>query len=446
VTILQLTNEEIVEQLMQHRLVKNAPPAELEWLARQGVMRSYEAGELLVRAGTEFQPGAAILLAGSVAVRVNRGFGSRKIITWHAGDISGILPFSRSRLSNSDVVADEPTVMLSIATTHFPGLIRECPVVVEMCVHVMLDRTRIFTSSDWQDEKIRSLAKLAAGLAHELNNPASAVARSAKLLTGSMAEADRAAEALCLAHLNPEQLTSIGRVRMACQVAANGATSPLERVDREDAIAHWLVAHGADTTALHALVETTVTLQDLDELAAVIPASALDAALDWVAAGCEVRMLSSDIERASSRIYELVAAVKGFTQLDRARLPESIDVELGLRDTLSVLSSKVNTREATVTIDVAPGTPRVRAFASELNQVWANVIDNALDAVGSSGHIEVSTRQRAGFVVVRVIDDGPGIPADIMPRIYDPFFTTKQPGQGTGLGLDIARRIIQSQW
>src|SRR5262249_53576944 len=140
----------------------------------------------------------------------------------------------------------------------------------------------------------------------------------------------------------------------------------------------------------------------------------------------------------------LVAAVKGFTHLDRAQLPESIDVENGLRDTLHVLSSKVSARKASVTIDVPPGTPRVRALPSELNQVWANVIDNALDAVGPSGHVEVSARQAARFVVVRVVDDGHGIPDGVMHRIYDPFFTTKQPGQGAGLGLDIARRIVRN--
>ena len=447
-TILELTTEEIVEQLKQHRSMKNVPLAELEWLAGHGKVRSYETGEFLVRAGMAFDDsgmGLSIVLAGSVTAQVDRGLGPRKVITWQAGDITGMTPFSRATMASGDGVAEEPVVALSIAPSHFPALIRECPAVVELCVHVMLDRTRAFTSSDWQDEKIRSLAKLAAGLAHELNNPASAVARSAKLLSRGMAEADRAAEAICAAHLNEEQLAGIRRIRAACQaVPESSVASPLDRADREDAIAHWLVAHGADTSAVSALADTAVTLQDLDELASVLPNSALDAALDWVAAGSEVRMLASDIERAGARIYELVAAVKGFTHLDRAYLPEPIDLELGLRDTLTVLASKVNARKATVTIDVAPGTPRVSALPSELNQVWANLIDNALDAVGPSGQIRVTARPLARYVVVRVIDDGAGIPSDVMHRIYDPFFTTKQPGQGAGLGLDIARRIVRS--
>jgi signal transduction histidine kinase len=448
VTILDLTNDEVIEQLKQHRLLKNLPVSEMEWLARHGKMRRYETGDYLVRTGTLFDDasiGLAIILAGSVSARVDRGLGPRKVVTWHAGDITGMTPFSRATRAAGDGVAEEPVVTFSIPPSHFPEMIRECPAVIEHCVHVMLDRTRAFVTSEWQDEKIVSLAKLASGLAHELNNPASAVARSAKLLTRSMADADRAAEAMCLAHLNEEQLASIRRVRTACQRASqNGLRSPLERADREDAIAHWLVAHGADTSALHALVETAVTIQDLDELARVIPGNALDAALDWVAAGSEVRMLAADIERAGARIYELVAAVKGFTHLDRAHLPEPIDLEHGLRDTLAVLASKVSARKAKVTIDVPPNTPRVSALPSELNQVWAHVIDNALDAVRPSGQIMVSARQLARYVVVRVIDDGAGIPDDVMHRIYDPFFTTKQPGQGAGLGLDIARRIVRS--
>ena len=445
--ILDQTKEEILEQLKHHRLIMNVPLAELEWLARHGVVRRYETGEILVRAGMVFDDttiGLAIILAGAVSARVDRGLGPRRVMTWHAGDITGLTPFSRAAKAGGEGVAEEPVVALSIKPSYFPELIRECPGVVEHCVHVMIDRTRAFVTSDFQDEKIASLSKLAAGLAHELNNPASAVARSAKLLGQSVDEANRAAEAMCIAQLNQEQLAAVGRVRLACWRPSESSTrSPLARADREDAIAHWLIAHGADTSALHALGETGVTIKDLDELAGVIPHDALDAALDWVAAGCEVRMLAADIERAASRIYELVAAVKGFTHLDRASLPESIDVEIGLRDTLSVLSSKVTARNAKVTIDVPPGTPRVRALPSALNQVWANVIDNALDAVGPSGHIDVSARQIARHIVVRVVDDGRGIPDEIMHRIYDPFFTTKQPGQGPGLGLDIARRIIR---
>jgi signal transduction histidine kinase len=219
--------------------------------------------------------------------------------------------------------------------------------------------------------------------------------------------------------------------------------SPLERADREDQIADWLLMHGADTSAVAALAETTVTLDALDALAREIQGDELDAALDWVAAGCAVRTLASEIEKASSRIYDLVAAVKGFTHMDRAPVPEPVDLGRGLRDTLMVLGHKARDRAVSVSIDVPPDLPRVRAIGGELNQVWSNLIDNALDAVGPAGRVSVTARREGRSVVVRVVDDGPGIPPEIRARIFDPFFTTKEPGRGTGMGLEIARRMVR---
>jgi signal transduction histidine kinase len=156
-----------------------------------------------------------------------------------------------------------------------------------------------------------------------------------------------------------------------------------------------------------------------------------------------VRLLTAEIERASSRIYDLVAAVKGFTHMDRATVPEPIQLERGLRDTMMVLASKARAKAVTVSIDVAPDLPRVLALANELNQVWMNLLDNAFDAVEASGRVAIIAKRENRFVAVSVIDDGPGIPENIKDRIYEPFFTTKEPGKGTGLGLEIARRVVR---
>ena len=443
------TTPDLVDRLAAHRTMSRAPRKELEWLVAHGRLRHLDVGEYFGRKGmliTETDFGLEILLAGHFAIYVDRGAGPRKVMEWQAGDISGALPFSRMTTSPGDSIIDMPVETLSISPKHFPELIRECPVVTEILVHVMLDRARVFNSSDWQDEKMVSLGKLAAGLAHELNNPASAVARSAKLLAETMNEADRAARMLGLANLSEEQLVAIDRIRERC-VRNDGviSRSPLERADREDEIADWLHDHGADGSAVAALAETAVTIEDLDQLAVKIQGDALDAALDWVAAGCAVRTLGSEIEKASSRIYELVAAVKSFTHLDRARAPEAIDVERGVRDALTVLGHKARSKSVSVNIDVAPDVPRVRALGGELNQIWANLIDNAIDAVNPAGHvsIKIGTTGDNRSVVVRIIDDGPGIPGDIKERIFDPFFTTKEPGKGTGMGLEIVRRIVR---
>jgi len=288
-----------------------------------------------------------------------------------------------------------------------------------------------------------SLGKLAAGLAHELNNPASAAARSAQLIGEALEESEEAARALGAANLDDQALAVVERVRWACGAGPiTGVFSPLDRADREEAVADWLADHGADDGLAAPLAETNVTLAQLDELAAAVTGEQLGAAVRWLAAGCTVRSLAHDIERAASRVHELVSAVKGFTYMDHAPTPEPVDIGKGLADTLAVMAAKARQKSASLTVDVPTDLPRVRGFGSELNQIWANLVDNALDAVAEGGRVTVTARAAGPRVVVRVTDDGSGIPAEVKGRIFDPFFTTKPVGSGTGLGLDIVRRLV----
>ena len=165
--------------------------------------------------------------------------------------------------------------------------------------------------------------------------------------------------------------------------------------------------------------------------------------LRWTAAGCSVRRLASEIQEAAIRISGLVTTIKGFTHMDQATLAEPVDLIQGLDDTVAVLRSKARTKSVAVVVDVEPGLPRVRGFVGELNQIWANLIDNALDAAPEAGRVEVLAHREHQRVVVRIVDNGTGIPAQIRERIFDPFFTTKPVGQGTGLGLDIVRRLVR---
>jgi signal transduction histidine kinase len=169
----------------------------------------------------------------------------------------------------------------------------------------------------------------------------------------------------------------------------------------------------------------------------------LDSALRSVAAGYTARSLASDIERAASRIYELVSAVKRFTYMDRATVSEPSSVAQGVTDTVAVLASKAKAKSASVRLDIPEDLPLVRAYGGELNQVWSNLLENALDAVPDmTGEVVVTAAREGDRVVVRVIDNGPGMTPEVRGRIFDPFFTTKPMGQGTGLGLDISRRIV----
>lgn len=433
---------DLIARLAAHRAVGRAPRAELEWLVEHGTLAHYEPGCLIARKGEPID-GVFIILKGRVSHRTDRGGTWRKVLDWREGDVTGQLPYSRMAFSPGNSVVEEPTELLRVDRAHLTAIPVKCPCVTEALVHLMLDRARAFKSSDLQVEKMASLGKLAAGLAHELNNPASAAARSSQLISRALIESDEAARALGAARLDAQALSRIDHISSLCFGAPpTQVRSPIEQADREEEMADWLADNGADDALAASLAETDVTIGLLDELAATITGDALRATLRWLAAGCTVRGLARDIERATSRVHALVSAVKGFTYMDHAAVPEPVDLKTGLTDTLAMLAAKARAKSASLTVEVPADLPRVRGIGGELNQVWANLIDNALDAVGVGGRVMVTARAEGTRVVVRVTDDGPGIPAEVKSRMFDPFFTTKPVGKGTGLGLDIVRRLV----
>jgi signal transduction histidine kinase len=438
-----MTDRDLVERLARHRALGTAPRQELEWLAAHGSLRNLNTGEVLVSKSSPVE-NLWIVLSGRIAIFVDRAGGLHKMMEWREGDVSGMLPYSRLRNTRGDTIAQEPSVILAVHRDHLREMIRECQETTAILVHTMLDRARVFTSSDLHDEKMVSLGKLSAGLAHELNNPASAIERSAALLAEKMADSERATRALGAAGLSGRQLSALEEFRESCLAAReHGVRSPIDQAEREEQIAGWLSGHGLEAESSEALAETAVTLEGLDRLAAAVEGPALATVLQWAAAGCTVRGLAAEIQEAALRISGLVAAVKGFTHMDQATIAEPVDLLQGLGDTIAVLKAKARSKSASVSVEAEAGLPRVRGFVGELNQVWANLIDNALDAIPESGRVEVTASRENRSVVVRIVDNGPGIPEQIRERIFDPFFTTKPVGQGTGLGLDIVRRLVR---
>ena len=433
---------DLLSRLAAHPTVGSAPREELEWLIAHGTINHYGVGEMVSRKG-EPVSGLHVILQGRMSHLVDSGGVWRKVMDWRAGDVTGMLPYSRLTAAPGNTVIDEPAETLFIPNDLLAEMPVACPHVTAALVHVMLDRARTFKISDLQVEKLASLGKLAAGLAHELNNPASAAARSAQLVSDALVESDEASQALGAAQFDPKEQALIDRVRAVClDTPTTSIRTPLERADREEAIAGWLSAHQADDAFAAALAETDVSLTVLDELAVRLNGEKLAVALRWVAAGCTVRSLARDVERAASRVHALVSAVKGFTYMDHGTVPEPVDVAKGLTDTLAVMAAKARSKSASLSVEVPDDLPRIRGFGGELNQVWANLVDNALDAVNDGGRVTVAARAEGSSIVVRVTDDGAGIPPEAKSRIFDPFFTTKPVGKGTGLGLDIVRRLV----
>ena len=437
-----MTTEDLVARLVAHRTLGGAPREQLEWLARHGAVRRFSAGAVTIAKGHTIEH-LWVVLEGHMSIRIDRGAGPRVVMDWRSGDVSGLLPYSRMPASPGEGRAEQFTEVLAVHRDHFPEMIRACYEVTAVLVHVMIDRARHFTASDFHDEKLLSLGRLSAGLAHELNNPASAAVRSARGLTESFLEAEAASRTLGVAGLTEPQLAAVDRIREACLAAERKAVrSPVEQADREDELASWLARHGAETLAAESLAETAVTVADLDSLAIDLAGPPLNAALKWVAAVCATLQLAAEIESAAMRIQGLVAAVKGFTYMDESASPMPVDIGRGLSDTLVMLRNKSKGKSASVSLDVEPGLPHLLGYGGELNQVWLNLLENALDAIAEGGRVDVSAIREGEFVVVRIVDNGPGIPDSIQERIFDPFFTTKPVGQGTGLGLDIARRLV----
>lgn len=434
---------DLIDQLAEHKTLHTAPRSELEWLAANGVIRKLNTGEVLSAKG-QLVEALHIVLSGRLALFVDRGTGLNKVIEWREGDVAGLLPYSRLLIAPGDSSALEPLVALAIPRGQLREMTRECFEVTSILVHTMIDRTKLFTSSDLQNEKMISLGKLSAGVAHELNNPASAIERCAAMLEDRIEDCEEATRGLSAATLSDTQLASIEAVRAACMAKRKqGARSPVEQLDREEAMAEWLAEHGLDTTCAGMLADTEVTVASLDLLADAVQGPALNAVVRWAAAGCAVRNLASQIQGCSMRISGLVTAVKGFTHMDQANVAEPVDLGPGLGDTVAVLKAKACEKSVTVSLEVGAELPKVRGFVGELNQIWGNLIDNALDAVENGGRVEVIVGREGEDVAVRIIDDGPGVAEEVRSRIFDPFFTTKPQGHGTGLGLDIVRRLVR---
>jgi PAS domain S-box-containing protein len=293
-------------------------------------------------------------------------------------------------------------------------------------------------------EKMAALGKLAAGLAHELNNPAAAAQRAGAQLSQSTERLDQALAQLHGAGLTTEQWRTVTDFKASLSRRASGERRPTEVSRLEGEMEDWLDAHGItegwDLAA--ALVRENLALETLDEFAAMLPGQVLEPALIWLAESSESKELTDVVARSTQRISDLVAAVKAYSFMDRAQ-EQVVDVHDGIENTLVILGHRL--RGLTVRREFERTLPPVRTVGSGLNQVWTNILDNAADAAGDGGTITIRTRAKDGRVVVEIEDDGPGIPEENLSRVFEPFFTTKPQGEGTGLGLDMVWRIITEE-
>ncbi|HEV3036886.1 MAG TPA: ATP-binding protein [Candidatus Angelobacter sp.] len=364
-------------------------------------------------------------------------------ISHKVGDITGTLPYSRMKqfpLTGRALTAGR---VLKFPASLFPDLVHRMPELTGRLVGLMSDRIREATRIEQQRDRLVALGKLSAGLAHELNNPASAAKRAASQLRGMLKVIKDASHSLGARELTPAQKIQIDNLEASLLQHDGPPPDTLTVATLEDELDALLRSHGLnDLWQLSASLARKGARTDvLDSLFTSLDAETARAALVRLCASLEVFGIVNEIESAVSRISDLVSAIKEYTYMDQAPV-QNVDIVKSLETTLTILNHKLKHGVA-VERDYQRIPLLVDSFGSELNQVWTNIIDNAIHAMHGNGKLQVRTYRDDGCVVVEIADNGPGIPPEIQPHIFEPFFTTKAVGEGTGLGLDTVQRIVK---
>ncbi|HVH88718.1 MAG TPA: ATP-binding protein, partial [Terriglobales bacterium] len=398
------------------------------------------AGETYIRAGDPAD-WMFVILEGQIQFRGEFG-GETIMITIKPGEVTGMLPFSRMKHFGVSGRAITEGRILKFAASLFPELVQKMPELTTRLVALMSDRIREITRIEQQRDRLVSLGKLSAGLAHELNNPASAATRATSQLRTILKKIRDASLELGRRDLTPAQKAEIEKLEAAFTQPDVVPPNALTINDLEDQIDSVLRSHGLnDLWQLAAsLARRNIKPAVLESLFEKLDAETARAALIRIAASVEIANLLNEIESSTARISDLVRAIKEYTYMDQAPV-QNVDVVKSLETTLTILNHKLK-HGVVVHRDYQP-VLLVNSFGSELNQVWTNIIDNAIDAMHGKGELRVRTYREDGCAVVEIGDNGPGISPEVEPHIFEPFFTTKGVGEGTGLGLDTVQRIVK---
>ena len=421
-------------------------PAEVHaWLLVHGELRHYEPDEIVVTAGSP-----ADVLLGVVAGGVHyysKGTGQDEVrYRMEAGQVGGVLPYSRLQIFRGEGRAAGKTTIYSLPRSQFSVLEQVSPELVQRLVSIMSDRAREEVRLQERDDKLRALGKLSAGLSHELNNPAAAIGRAADALNKHLCSSPMLLKNLMLAGPPTSAMVALKALASESSTYQAPKLSALARADQEDELADWLETQGVPDGHLLStgLLDAGLTAEKLGPLLAQLPAPARAPALAWLEAHLTALRLTHDIREASQRISTLVSDVKTYSHMDRAGGREQLAITTGLDSTLNIFAYALRQKNVHLARDYAPQLPPVLGQAGSLNQVWTNLIDNALDALPEKGGtLAVRVAPQQGGVCVSILDNGSGITPEVLAHMFEPFYTTKPPGEGSGQGLDIARRIVQ---
>jgi len=432
-----------LETLKKIPLFTGLSDADFNRLCEMSAEIKLAAGELLFKEGT---PGRKAFVIETGQLEVLKSSLDRDVLlaVRGPGEIIGEVALLDEAPRMASVKARTDSVLIAIEKESLDQLLSTSQTALNAMFRSVLMRLRDTQSVLQQSEKMAQLGTLTAGVAHELNNPSAAIQRGEQQLHVALANLLAAQSSVERLGLNAGQQAQMDALTTEAvqRAAAPPQLDALARSDRADEIEAWLASRPAQAAAqnVSGLVDLDFTTKRLDELATQFNAQILPTVLNYQAATYAAHSLLAEIGQGAKRISAIVKALKSYSYLDQAPI-QAVDLKAGLEDTLLILGSKLR-GDISVQRDYAEDLPMIQGYGSELNQVWTNILDNAIDAMNGKGEIKIRTRRDGDWAVVEIEDNGPGIPKEIQSKIFDAFFTTKSPGKGTGLGLNISYNIV----
>ena len=426
--------------------LKNVPDEQLQWLMDNSVERVLQDGEHLTTQGQPLS-GPHFIISGRLIIYIIQSGSRRELATATTGHVTGYLPYSRGVVATANSQAAGELQIISFPTDRIREMIKDQFELTQALVHVMSNRVREFTAFQQQNEKMMALGKLSAGLAHELNNPASAIVRDSVSLLEHLKSEPKSFKKVVSMKLEASQVEAVNNeLSRMLEIKNRPRLTLKEKTIREEELGDWLDEHNIENSydIAENFVDFGFGVENLETFCSHIPANYCSPVFNWISNLLITERMVNDIQESSRRIADLVSSVKMFTHMDRGSDKQYADIHTGIGNTLTMLGYKLRKGNVALVEEFDVTLPPVKALIGELNQVWTNLIDNALDAMepNCKGTLTIKTERDRGFVQVSIIDDGPGIPDNVKSRIFDPFFTTKEMGKGTGLGLEVVQRIV----